>query len=83
MDDSCLVRLTDSLTFMIVIVNNTGVVTDCSREMIVTVQTEGTGCSEGESRIQPASTNNIVSSGVKKNDDINESPDWGLIIGKV
>ena len=49
--------------------------------MIVNVQTEGTGCAEGESRLKPASSNNLVSSGVKKSDDVNESPDWGLIIG--
>ena len=49
--------------------------------MIVNVQMEGTGCPEGESRLMPASTNNLISSGVKKNDDVNESPDWGLIIG--
>ena len=50
--------------------------------MIVNVQTEGTGCPEDESRIQPQSTNNLVSSGVKKNDDVNQAPDWGLIIGR-
>ena len=41
----------------------------------------GSACSTDQGRIQPASDTNLVYQGVKTEKDINEAPDWGLIIG--
>ncbi|XP_070551432.1 trichohyalin-like [Ptychodera flava] len=51
------------------------------REVIISVEPDGSSCSSGESRIQPSAPINLVDYGVGKQDAINEEPDWGLIIG--
>ena len=49
----------------------------------MTVQEVGTACDTDSTRVQSQATNNLVGAGVSKNGDINEAPDWGLIIGNL
>ena len=42
----------------------------------------GTECSADKTRVQSQAVNNLIAAGVNKSDDINEAPDWGLIIGE-
>ena len=51
------------------------------RDMIVTVMDVGGSCPTNEHRIQPSSPNSLVFYGVEADREINEEPDWGLIIG--
>jgi hypothetical protein len=50
--------------------------------VIVTVTEAGEGCPEDAARMQSSSQSNLVLYGIKKETDVNEEPDWGLIIGK-
>lgn len=45
------------------------------------VMDAGSSCDPDASRIMPSSSNNLVYQGVKVESNINEAPDWGLIIG--
>lgn len=56
---------------------------DLTREMVVTVKKIGSSCPTDQARVQSASPQNLVQSGIKKNEDVNEAPDWGLIIGLI
>ena len=49
---------------------------------MVSVQDIGSGCPEGENRVMPQSETNLVKFGMTREDDLNEEPDWGLIIGQ-
>ena len=42
----------------------------------------GTECDEDTTRVQSQAVTNLVAAGVSKSSDLNEAPDWGLIIGK-
>ncbi|XP_022100041.1 trichohyalin-like [Acanthaster planci] len=50
-------------------------------EVIVSVQPAGSACDSTRSVIQPSSPANLNLQSVKKQDAMNEEPDWGLIIG--
>ena len=49
--------------------------------IIVTVQEVGSACPDDENRIMPQSESNLVEFGISAEDELNEEPDWGLIIG--
>ena len=48
----------------------------------MSVMDVGGSCPANEHRIQPSSPNSLVYFGVRPEREINEAPDWGLIIGK-
>ena len=52
------------------------------REVIINVMEVGTACDEDTTRVQSQAVTNLVSAGVSKSTDLNEAPDWGLIIGQ-
>ena len=52
-------------------------------EVIVSVQAPGAACDTTKSVVQPSSTSNLNIQNVKKQEAMNEEPDWGLIIGEL
>lgn len=52
-----------------------------ARDIVVAVLAEGASCPAGHSRVMAASAENLQALGVAKSGDLNQSPDWGLIIG--
>ena len=49
--------------------------------VMVTVQPVGSSCPAGSHRVTNQSPSNLVYFGIEVEEDLNEAPDWGLIIG--